>query len=92
MNTENTDPEVIVNGNCLMIRKDISTVQLKSSSFNRTIILDENTKETVSRLIKEKFFSITEGEWWRDSERNELIKTALNLGLTELADEMTLFT
>ncbi len=88
----NNNPEVIINGDCLMIRKDISTVQLKSSSFNRTIILDDGTKETISRLIKEKFFSITEGQWWRESEKNELIKTALNLGLTQLADELILFT
>lgn len=65
---------------------------LKSESLNRTEIKDEKTIETVSRLIKEKFFSIKKHEWWRDEERNELVKTALNLGLTGLADELTLFT
>ena len=62
---------------------------LKSSSFNRTIISDENTREIVSKLIRKEFDSIPSKEYWRHLEIDELIKCAINLGLTELASEMT---
>ena len=86
------DQDIIIDGDMLLIKKSITKKEFKSEVFNRTTIRDEKTKETISRLIKSEFFSITEGEWWRYSEQDELIKAALNLGLTELASELTLFT
>ena len=66
--------------------------KFKSASFNRTIIMNEETKRVISRLIETEFFAIKESEWWREGERNELIRTAINLGLIELADDLTLWT
>ncbi len=76
------------NNNALFIRKDC----LKSKSFNRTVILNEKSKEIISKLILEKANSIEKYEYWRFDEIDELTKTALNLGLTEVADEIIQFT
>lgn len=43
-----------------------------------------NSKETVSRLIRAEFDKL---EFWNDAK--ELIQTARDFGLNELADEMT---
>lgn len=64
----------------------------ESSSLNRTVMLNDKTKEIVSNLIKREFFSVKEGEYWKYQRQDELIKAALNMGLSGLAAELTLFT
>lgn len=65
---------------------------LNSASFNKTSLMGSEDREFMGRLLKEKFFSINEGEYWRHEEANQCIKIALNLGLTDVADELTLYT
>ncbi len=66
---------------------------MRAEAFTRTAIADENTREIVSRLIKEAAAAIQcSSEYWRSIELNELIKAARNLDLNELADELVLWT
>ena len=88
------DQDIIIdsNNNQLLIKRSITKKTFRGASFNRTAIVDERTRETVSRLIEKEFFDIPKEEYWRDGERDELIKAALNMGLIKLADKLTLFT
>lgn len=45
-----------------------------------------NSKETISQLIRKEFDSLK--EYWQESSRKDLIQTAKDFGLTELAEEM----
>jgi hypothetical protein len=76
--------KIIMQDNAILLHKSI----VKSETFNRVQIKDLQTRETVSRLIREKFFSYP-NKHWHNLERNELIKTALNLGLNQLSSELT---
>ena len=45
-----------------------------------------NSKETVSQLIRREFDTLK--EYWQEASRKELIQTAKDFGLVELAEEM----
>lgn len=62
---------------------------LKSESFNRTVTMGERDDNLIKRLIRNAFDAIPAEEYWRWQEVDELIKTALNLGYSELAAQMT---
>lgn len=82
--------DIILNEDTLLIRNGLTTI--KSTSFNRTVLINDKTKEVLERLIWDAARAIPKEEYWREHEYNEYIKTALNLGLTELADKLTLWT
>ena len=88
---------MIKDKNEVLIKTELVSVRprLKSSSFNRTILGYGKTKDTVSKCIKYRFESYVRLDNNNpiplySVEQDELIKTALNLGLTELASELTL--
>ena len=87
---------VIKHGNALLIRTDLVSVRprLKSSALRNTVIANEKTKKIVGEALKDAFYKAQKAaSEFGDLERpNEIIKTALNLGMTELADELTLMT
>ena len=82
--------DIILNEDTLLIRNTLTAV--KSSSFNRTVLINDKTKEVLERLIWNAARAIPEAEYWRQSEYDEYTKTARNLGLNELADKLTLWT
>lgn len=86
--------DVIVKGNHLLIAKELTRVQpLKSAALRRTVFDGKTTEDVVSKLIKDAFWKADKDDMeWFNQRKDELIKTALNLGLTELAAELTLFT
>lgn len=85
-----SNQDIILNEDTLLIRSNLTTV--KSSSFNRTVLINDKTKEVLERLIWDAARAIPEAEYWRQSEYDEYTKTARNLGLNELADKLTLWT
>lgn len=48
--------------------------------------ITENSKEIVSRLIRNEFENL---KFWQDAEAEKLIQTAKDFGLTELAEQMS---
>lgn len=84
---DENDNIIMVASECIII-DTVKKLELKSSSLNRTSIISEKTKSVISRLILDKAKSISKSDYWRRPEINELIKTALNLGLTNTANEL----
>ena len=82
--------DIILNEDTLLIRNGLTTI--KSYSFNRTVLINDKTKEVLERLIWNAARAIPKDEYWRESEYDEYTKTARNLGFNELADKLTLWT
>lgn len=57
--------------------------------FRKTKIHDHRTRIFISYLIEKEFLSIPPDAYFYSDKTNDLIKTALNLGLTELAATLT---
>ena len=57
-------------------------------SFKNTQLVNEKTIDTVSRLFRDAFDKIPKQSFWLDNEAKELINSARDIGLTELANEM----
>lgn len=72
-----------------------AVVRPNHERLRRTVLVGELTREIVSESLKARFVQLEEAEAdfgnfpIKAYEKNDIIKTALNLGLTELAGELT---
>lgn len=59
--------------------------KLKSSSLRRTVILDRRTRELVGAMVKKNYNALPVHDI---TDRAEIIRALLNMGMTREADEL----
>ena len=60
-------------------------IKAKASTFNRTIVVNEKSREVIFRIFKKEYDSLP---WHAVIDKNEIVKTLINMGMVSESDEL----